>query len=395
MTARRVAVLGGGIAGTAAALSAAAAGAEVTFVRGRPGATSLSCGALDAGSWERGRPRPGFALAPEARAVLDALGGYAVGECVLATTAGILRRADGRDTALLDLTNGEVKGAICVIAVEHPSWHAMTLARHLGARGDRDFVARSASLFLHASERAMHPVELAGLHDDEARLAHTAERIRAALAEGGAFSGVLLPPWLGVDAPRARALSEKVGLPCGEVLAGNDGPAGARFERARDRSLQNAHIKTRDGLVSRVESRAEGCTVSLAGDTFDVDAVVLATGGVVGGGIVYAPGEAVLASAVPPGPRGPFELSFTAPVTVGLDGRPLGVPGSLFGVAPEQLAWPYEREPALERVGVLVGASLRAAVRVYAAGDAIADRPRGWLHALATGAAAGQAAATA
>ncbi|HSQ65239.1 MAG TPA: FAD-binding protein [Polyangiaceae bacterium] len=392
MTARRVAVLGSGIAGTAAAIAAARAGAEVTIVRGRPGATSLSGGAIDSGSWEDGPAAA--ALAPEARGVLDALGGFALGECTLATTGGVIRRADGRDAALLDLGAGA--GAVLVVAVEHPGWHAMTLARHLGAYGERDFVARPASLFVHARERAMHHAELAALHDDDARLDHAAERIRAALAQGGTFSAVLLPPWLGCDAPRARALSERVGVACGEALVGHDGPSGLRFERARDRCLRAAKVEARLGLVRRVAAKTDGCTVTLeAGDAIEADAVVLATGGLVGGGIAYAPGEAVLATAVPPAPHGPFALTYEAPVTLGVRGRPLGIPGSLFGVPPEELTWPRSQTPAIEQVGVLVGSSLRAAPNLYVAGDAIADRRRGWLDALVSGAAAGHAAAAA
>ena len=392
MSARRVVVLGSGIAGTAAALAASRAGADVTIVRGRPGATSLSGGAIDSGPWEDG---PAAAALPsEARVVLEALGGYALGECVLATTGGVLRRADGRDAALLDL--GASDGAVLVVAVEHPSWHAMTLARHLDACSERDFVARPASLFVHAHERAMHHVELAALHDDDARLAHAAERIRAALAQGGTFSAVLLPPWLGSDAPRARALSEKVGVACGEVLVGHDGPSGVRFERARDRCLRDAKLEARPGLVTRVAATNEGCTVTLEeGGAIEADVVVLATGGLVGGGIAYAPGEAVLATAIPPAPHAPFALAYEAPVTLGVRGRPLGIPGSLFGVPPEELTWPGSLTPALEQVGVLVGASLRAAPNLYVAGDAIADRRRGWLDALVSGATAGHTAATA
>ena len=378
----RVVVLGSGAAGTAAALAAHAAGARVTVVRGRTGASALGSGALD---------DPGGADEGAASAAA-ALGIYALGPCRLATATGVLRSAAGRDLALADLA--ATSGPVLVARVAHPAWDGDALAASFAELDARGFVARDVGLVMRGDERSLQHVEMAALHADPARLARAAERVREALAAGGSFAAVLLPPWLGVERPRASDLSALAGVPCGEVLAPIDGPAGVRFERARDRCLQSAHIDARDGWARRVVESDAGCGVLLEDETFlECEALVLATGGLLAGGIDYTPGDAARARAVPPPSRAPFALGYESPVSLGRDGHRLVVPGSVFGVAPESLAWPFEDAPALERVGVLVDSRFRATARILACGDAIEGRPRTMLAALASGAAAGRAAA--
>ncbi len=384
----RVVVLGSGAAGTAAAIAARSAGASVTMVRGRTGATSLTSGAIDVAASERRRDSD--EVDEGARAVASALELHAVGSCTLATSAGTIRGAAGRDASLADL--GEAKGPILVARVAHTAWDGDALAAAYAELDPRGFVARDVGLVLHTEERSMSHAELASRHDDPARLARAAERIRDALAEGGSFSAVLLPPWLGAAAPRARELSALAKITCGEVLVPVDGPAGLRFEAARDRWLQNANITTHAGRATRVATSGDGCTVELEdGEKLACDAVVLATGGVLAGAIAYTPGDAVQSRAVPPPTSAPFALAFDAPVTLGRNGKPLLVPGSVFGVAPESLVWPGG--DGLERVGILAK-GLRAAERVFVCGDALEGRARTLGEAFTTGAAAGRAAAS-
>src|SRR5262249_3925563 len=66
---------------------------------------------------------------------------------------------------------------------------------------------------------------------------------------------------------------------------------------------------------------------------------------------------------------------------------------SLFGEAPEAIAWPFVEAPLLERAGVMVSSAGHADGGLYAAGDLAADLPRTWLAALVQGARAGEAAA--
>ncbi len=122
---------------------------------------------------------------------------------------------------------------------------------------------------------------------------------------------------------------------------------------------------------------------------------MLATGGLLAGGIEYAPSESVLASALPPFARVPFRLGLALECSfaLGARGRALELPGSLFGAAPESLAWPFVRDATMDRVGLLVAAEGRVAAGLYAAGELVADAPRTWLQALESGARAGAAAA--
>ncbi len=104
----------------------------------------------------------------------------------------------------------------------------------------------------YSEERALPDAEFAARHDDDARLGWLAERLREALAiefGGDAVAGLVLPPSLGIDRARADQLSGLVGLPCGEPVGMPGGPAGLRFERARDRALGAAGVE-------RVEGRA-------------------------------------------------------------------------------------------------------------------------------------------
>lgn len=382
----RVVVVGSGVAGTAAALAARRAGAEVVLLRGRPGATSLGSGALDGD----------VALTGEARAILEALGGYVVGDALLATTSGVLRTTQGRDRALLALPDG---GTVLVADCGHPRWHAPTYVRAWNAsplahQRALHFVAAKVSMLRTTEERAMSDVELAMRFDDDARIEFAAARLREVLPSTGSVKAIALPPWLGARQARAEDLSTRVGVPCGEVLGDPAGPAGERFDAARDRALRTAGVDVVGAWVTRVERRDRALYVHATGAApLRGDSVVLATGGVLAGGIVYSPSEAILSTALPPNPRPIFTLPIDADVRIGLDGKPLGMPSSMFGVAPESLAWPFSDEPVLERVGILTDHDGRAAPGIFVAGDIVEGRPRTWFEALVSGAHAGTLAA--
>ena len=129
---------------------------------------------------------------------------------------------------------------------------------------------------------------------------------------------------------------------------------------------------------------AARCELDLDDDTkLEADAVVLATGGVLAGGIHYTPRGATT-----------FALAYEAPAVLGRNGHPLVVPGSVFGVAPESITWPHANPPLLESVGILVDTRFRAHERVFVCGDALEGLPRTIASALSTGAAVGRAAAT-
>jgi glycerol-3-phosphate dehydrogenase subunit B len=396
MSGPRVVVIGAGIAGTAAALAAARSQASVTVLDGGAGASTLSTGAVDRTPW-RPDADATSGLPPLARHVFDALGAYVLTDrpAQLLTMAGVRRPARGRDAALLDVTPlaGRPLG---VVRCGRPGWDAEGLARAWGGA----CVTIEAIVLRHADERALPDGEFAARHDDDARLGWLAERLREALAiefAGDTVAGLVLPPSLGVDRARAAQLSALVGLPCGEPLAMPGGPSGLRFERARDRAFGAAEVKRIEGRARRVERAGSphggGWRVTTTEDAFlDADAVVLAAGGLLGGGIEYAPSEVIPAMAVPPRSRVPLRASIDAPLALGAHGRPLESPGSLFGLAPEDIAWPFSPDGLLARAGVLIGEDGRCAGAppgLFAAGELVADAPRTWLGALVAGATAG------
>jgi len=389
---KTVVVLGGGIAGTAAALSAIRGGARVVVLDGGTGASTLSTGAIDDTPWTTTRrvPEP---VSGTVRAVVDTLAAYALpaAGARIATTAGVLRAARGHDLALLDLAPlaGRLVG---VIRCDRPEWDAGALARSWGD----GFTPLDATVLRHVDERLLPAADFAARHDDEARLAWLAERLREALSRAGArFDALIVPSSLGVETERAGALSKLVGMRCGEAAASPGGPSGLRFERARDRALAAAGVERTPGRATRVERHVDRWRVARAeGPTLEATAVVLALGGLVGGGLAYSPGEAAEASVLPPASLPPFRLTVDVPAArLGARGCPLEIPGSLFGIPPESLAWPFAADPLMERVGVLVDADGRAAPGLYAAGETVADAPRTWLRALESGVRAGSAAA--
>jgi glycerol-3-phosphate dehydrogenase subunit B len=399
----RVVVVGAGVAGTAAAIAAARAGADVTILDGGTGASTLATGALDFVPWSRvSETAP--AISSEARAVLDALGAYVLGDhaATLLTSAGVVRPARGRDAALIDVA--PLAGRrVGVVRCHRPGWDADALAKGWGSA----FVAIDAQLLRHADERVLPDADFAGRHDEDARVEWLAGRLRDALrrgSEGDSIAGLVLPSALGVEHARARELSERTGIPCGEAITMPGGPSGLRFEHARDRALASAGVLRRRAraTVARHEDAAPHASPNGAwrvsteeGQMFESHAVVLASGGLLGGGIEYAPSDVIVAAALPPFAREPLRLSLAAPLRLGAFGRPIEVPGSLFGLAPESLAWPFAPAGLLDRGGVLVaedGACVQAPRGLFAAGEVLADGPRTWLHALATGARAGAAA---
>jgi glycerol-3-phosphate dehydrogenase subunit B len=383
-----VVVVGAGVAGTAAALAASQAGARVVLVDGGTGASTLSTGAIDAVPWTTGTTSPVSAVV---RSMLETLGAYLLPEAGarVATTAGIVRPARGHDAAILDVAplSGRRVG---VVSCERPGWDAVGLARAWGT----GFVALDATVLRHVDERVLPAADYAARHDDEARLAWLSERLRDALARtGDGIAALLLPPSLGLERPRAQALSRLVGIACGEAIGLPGGPSGLRFERARDRAVAAAGLEVVRARARRVEPHEDRWRVALeeGADPIDAAAVVLAAGGLVGGGLEYAPAEAGLATVFPAASRPPFRLGLDAPVTLGAHGRPLDSPGSLFGIAPESLAWPFTSDALMDRVGVL--ADEHPGDALYAAGEIVADAPRTWLNALESGARAGAAAA--
>ncbi|MEO7113397.1 MAG: FAD-binding protein [Polyangiaceae bacterium] len=399
---RSVVVIGSGISGTAAALAAASSGASVCVLAGAAGATVLSGGALDFEDWATSAPHRKLSDDTE-RAFLQLDFGSLPDEGVIvATTAGIVRPAAGADHALLDLDRVG-RGAILVPRGDHPAWDAPALARCWGASAlatarSVTFVALDAQLNRFKDERFLPDAEVAARHDDDARLDWLAERLREVLSRNPGFVGVLLPPWLGVKSSRAETLSKRVGIRCGEAIAGLAGPSGSRFTAARDRAFSKASIGIVSGWATSTRATKTGWRVDLEGDAWlDADAVVLASGGLVGGGLAYSPSAASAAAELPPNAMPTIRSTVMCDAILGAHDEPIGSPSTFFGAQPEAIAWPFARDAWIERVGILVdefGKTRNTPDGLFACGDALADRPRAWLDAFVTGIRAGRAAAT-
>ncbi len=389
-----VVVIGSGVAGAAAGIAAATKVPSVVVLDGGSGASALSTGAIDYTFWQDHRTAAGASLSEDEMVILTALGGYSISAtgCTLVTMAGRVRRADGRDASLLNVPSG---AGIAVADCNRPGWNARELASSWG----KGYRSLETTLLRHTDESRLPDVDFAARHDDPNRLGWLAERLREGMARTSSrFAAIVLPPMLGVDRACADALSQRVGLPCGEAVGVPGGPAGLRFERARDRALSSVGAIRVAGRASTVEARGELWRVTTeAGEVLRAYAVVVATGGLIGGGLAYAPSEAVLATALPSHVSPPMRLTLNAPLAIGARGRPLDTPGSLFGFAPESLAKPFSRESLVETAGVLVSApevgTTHSPAGLFAAGDIVADTPRTWLAALSQGARAGTAAA--
>ena len=393
----RVAVIGGGVAGTAAAWAARRAFADVTAIFDHAGASSLYSGALDDAPWDEAFAET--TLDSELLAFAVALEAWSVGTrgARVATHEGVVRPARGRDSSLLDLS--ALAGArIGVAATRVDGWDAALLARCLSgspwsARTRTRFEAIAVEGIFDAGEASASAYDLAALHDDPPRLSRLAECLRRAR---GAPDAWLLGPWLGAAPGGADALSTALGKPCGEVTSPPGGPAGARFDASRDALLANLGAQVRRERVQSIESRGKRFLVAgsgggLTANDAGFDAVVLAVGGVAGGGILLSDGRdepAALVGAAGSMPSGAFRASVRARVEIGFAGRVLDRASSERGADIGALGI-----EALERVGVLTeGAVARGSVGIFVAGDAAADLPRTALWAARSGITAARAA---
>lgn len=367
----KLAIIGGGAAGTAAAWCARRAGADVTLFFDRPGATSLCSGALDQLPWEQAAADP--PLAPDVLAFTAAFEAWTVGtrSARVATYAGILRPTRGADTALLDVEAIAGK-RVAVVDAPIDGHDGRALARSLSAgawatkTGTR-FEAVAVSGILEPSEERLPAFDVACLHDSRERAARLAECLRRADARADAW---LVGPWLGASAGAAEGVRKLLGKAVGETTSPPGGVAGSRFEASRDALLSSLGVTVRRARVHALSGHASSFRLNVAGAEHEADAVVLAIGGMASGGIALSPAGA--ADALSPSVR--------APVLVGMSGNVLMAAS---GGGPD---WAALGIPALERVGILGdGAAARGAEGVFVAGDALADRPRTVLECVRAG----------
>jgi glycerol-3-phosphate dehydrogenase subunit B len=354
-----VVVVGGGIAGLAAALAARREGARVTVIEAHPGATALAGGAWDLGDRTRGpidtlterrsvsrlldelvrreKSHPlaliggdVSALAKEAHdVVLDALAIYAPLELdrppsLVATDVGLVRRAASAQRAVLDLDalpEGRIAVANFPAAREHDgAFAAASLGEIAADAGDpRRFCAVEVEMLRRGRDVWLHPHEAGALFDDERARDRLVRALGRALG-GAGFDAVLLPPLLGENTDTAWArVRESLAMPVGEWVSSLAGPQSARLTRAIARAFARASASYFRARVRSGRADASGVAIETERETRKPGALVLATGGLFAGGLAFANGE-------------PAEPLFGLPPYV--DGKPLAVGSSRSGRDP-------------------------------------------------------------
>ncbi len=268
-------MIGGGMAGVAAALASAGRGARVTLVRRAPGATALSMG-----SWQG--PLPAL-LAEHFQAVDHP---WLALSRPLPSPDGSVRRFDRAATAQ---AAAHFTDNTLVCGIEGlPAFQARVLARMWSEWTGTDVLASMVRLKRTPAAGWSPPSLAAEIARDASELA---PEIAARVHEMRATS-VIVPAVLGLDgtdSPR-RAIESITGVPVGEALGSAPSIPGWRLDSALERMLQRAGIVQLRGMVElqrknhrqveRVVVRTGNAHSELAGGSF-----ILATGKYVGGGI--------------------------------------------------------------------------------------------------------------
>jgi glycerol-3-phosphate dehydrogenase subunit B len=312
-------VLGGGMAGAIAALSACAAGARVVVVRRAPGATALSSGAVSVAPDLGGIPGEGLATRrgtieaarrlavawpdhPYALVGVDRLGdalAFAASELASVLAPPIERRrfvatlygsAVGAGLCQRSMVAGDllaVEGELVVVGFRgHLAFDAPLVAAGLAryrARGGPEVRAVEIDRPALASGAA-RPHEIARALDARGGAESLGEALREALPSGA--GAVLLPPVLGLDAA-ARAAERAAAyarLPVAETLSDVPSVPGLRLQRALDARLAAAGIALVQGEIGAAP--APGAPVVAGGRAIHARTWILATGRFVGGGVV-------------------------------------------------------------------------------------------------------------
>ena len=277
----RVLVIGGGLAGAAAAIAASSAGADVTLLSRAPGATALYAGGME--------------ITPDV-------------ERVMMTEPYHPFTRLYRDHAILaaDLS------AVGEDLTERLTEVGLPCVGHPGLYSDIHGTARHADVVpatVRSGElgglrnRTVAVIEIAGVGDYDAE--STAE---ALVEEHGVIASVarvnvaglpILPALgdlFGRPAPKPRSKAEVLAYPPGfvdlpengfELLCAPPAPHGWRLHHALEQALAAAGVKRENAEVTGFDTTGDRLRAARVGDrAWDADAFVLATGRFIGGGLV-------------------------------------------------------------------------------------------------------------
>jgi glycerol-3-phosphate dehydrogenase subunit B len=295
-------VIGGGMGGSIAAAAAAAHGLSVVLIRKGYGATALSSGAIDFGPEQMSDSLVGDALA----FFLDGMNGAGypytgeVGRTVeLLTMLGTIKRTQLYPaSAAPGLLTRIAGGKMLFIGIKGlAEYNAAHVARATQALFQRSVVDESSASceMEFPGVRHTHNVlgfELAQLLDEREIVEQFAKIIKQ-VAEG--YSHVALPPIIGLDRPQEAFKTIAETCPsCFELLSAPPSVLGLRLQTALGRWVQR-QARIVHGIVTYVE-KGDGHIRNVRvvdRDTeyqFEPQAVVLATGRFIGGGLAYEQG---------------------------------------------------------------------------------------------------------
>lgn len=279
----RVLVVGGGLAGTWAAVTAAQAGAEVILVSRAPGATALYAGAMEiAPDLEEVMAKEPFH--PFTRLYRDHLQLGADLEQVCASLAAVLGRAglpisgDARQRGRYADLHGAFRSAQMVPGTVAPGELS-------GLRGRRVAVAAVEGVGDYDAASTAEALAEEGVKATVARAPMKALPLGAALGD-----------LFGHPAPAVRTSADLVAFPPGfvklpkngfELLAAAPSPHGWRLQKALEAVLRQARVEVVAGEVTDFRRSGSRLDAALLGETeVPADSFVLAGGRFIGGGLV-------------------------------------------------------------------------------------------------------------
>ena len=293
----RLGIIGGGFAGWAACYAAVAHGIRPLWLSQDVGASEQSCGAGDATPWHERDLKPSISAhgghSEEILALMEEWRLFRVQPEHVVSCAGVIRPTDavGRGVLGLDAFGGSTIG---VLDLRRDHFPAAALAKALEAES---WAKASGTLFVpirleEALPSGFSKVPLgamSGFLNQPEQRARFSEVLRKIGSELTGISALLCEPLLGLDPEKINSP-----LPLGETLSPPEGAFGSRVLAARARWLSAMGLELiqerveevcpENGAV-RLVSRADSGKSS----THWVDAAVIASGGLIGGGVGLIP----------------------------------------------------------------------------------------------------------
>ncbi len=341
---KRVIVVGMGMAGCMAAYGARAAGHEVTLLGAGAGSLSIGGGCIDVLGYVRtakgvrpvrGNPVESISLLPAAHpyALMSAEAVHAGLRAfhALMKEQGLIFQSAACDATTMseydacakntlvatimgtlkptylcapshDVRRALVKGAntrIAVVSVDairdcHPGLIAQELQQHPLFKEAR-FTTGTLTWPQGNARRPLSPLDVARFVDTEEGRKWLVSQLFLISQDVDAF---LLPPILGVRVSAWEEITGRLQRPVVEMVGMPPGVGGLRIFTAFIRALRNMGVSIiENATVTHTECAGARCTAVLARGEGAVrrhtgDAFVIATGGVLGGGIVTRPGIA-------------------------------------------------------------------------------------------------------